>query len=129
MQSDYASIKVASVGPIVAMVAGGIILITGILGFFTAMCRNSGINCLFAFPFVVLAFLCAVLLAVMAAVASGADGQVMKAKENACAYEIDSGVSLADKVQSEYTKLVDKNMCSVVCPCPLAVENTWTSIP
>lgn len=101
MQSDYATIKIASVGPIVAMVAGGFILITGILGFFTATCRNSGINCLFAFPFIILAFICMVVLLAMAFIASGADGVVMTAKENACTMPMeDGGVCLGDMIQT-----------------------------
>ena len=99
MQSDYASIKVAQLLPIIAMVAGGIILITGILGFFTAMCRNSGINCLFVIPFMLFAFLCAVVLFTMALIASGADGMVMQAKEETCKMEVAPNVSLAQKVQ------------------------------
>jgi hypothetical protein len=43
--------------------------------------------------------------------------------------DVGGGVMLADKIQTEYTKLVDRNMCSVVCPCPLDVSDTWTSIP
>jgi len=36
---------------------------------------------------------------------------------------------LAEKVNTEYTKLVDKNMCSVACFCPLEATELWTSIP
>ena len=129
MQSDYASIKVSQVLPIIALATGGVILITGILGFFTALCRNSGINCLFATPFMIFAFLGAIVLFVLAAIASGADGAVMEAKNTACEMDIGDGVILDDKVSTEYTKLVDKNMCSAVCSCPLNVADTWNAVP
>lgn len=93
------------------------------------MCRNSGINCLFATPFIIFAFLGAVVLFVLAAIASGADGAVMEAKNTVCESEISNGVILADKVDSEYTKLVDKNMCSAICACPTSVQQTWEDVP
>jgi uncharacterized membrane protein len=81
MQSDYASFKIAYILPVVGMIAGAVLLFTGILGFFTAMCRNSGVNCLFATPFILFALLCTLLLFILAAITSGANGGVMKAKD------------------------------------------------
>lgn len=108
---------------------GAAILLTGILGFFTALCRNSGINCLFATPFIILAFIGTILLVVAAAITSGADGAIMDGKDKACAAEFSPGVSISDKVNTEYTKLVDKNLCSAVCQCPLSVQDIWEDVP
>ena len=93
------------------------------------MCKNSGINCLFATPFILFAFIGTVILVVGAAISSGADGQVMEGKEMACNINISPGVTLSDKVNTEYTKLVDKNMCSAICACPLSVTDTWEDVP
>lgn len=110
------------------MVVGGVILLTGILGFFTALCRNSGINCFFATPFILLSLIGVVILIVLAAIASGANGQVMKAKDEACLVDM-GGQTLERMVEEQYTKLIDKNMCSAVCQCPLDVANTWEDVP
>jgi hypothetical protein len=53
----------------------------------------------------------------------------MEGKDKACALEISPDVTLSDKVNTEYTKLVDKNMCSAVCACPLSVTDTWEDVP
>jgi uncharacterized Tic20 family protein len=99
MQSDYANFQIAYIIPILAMVAGFVILLTGILGFFTAMCRNSGVNCLCASPFIVFAFVCSIVLFVLAAITSGANGAVMNAKDQACMSDIGNNTMLADAVR------------------------------
>jgi len=71
------------------LVVGGVIFITGILGFLTSLCKNKGINCLFATPYILLSFLAVVILVVLAAICSGANGQVMKAKDEACLVDMD----------------------------------------
>ena len=112
-----------------AMLGGVMMCVTGFLGVQTALFRKSGCHCIIAFVYILFAFLLAIVLFIMAAVACGANGHVMKAKENACAMDVGDGVTLADKVQKEYNKIVDHNMCSPICACPLEVMNTWSSIP
>jgi hypothetical protein len=50
---------------------GGIVLLTCILGLLTAKCRNSGVNCLFACPFIVVSLALFILLLIIANVANG----------------------------------------------------------
>jgi len=85
MQSDYASFQIGYILGLLSLVGGCVILFTGILGIFTAACRNTGINCLFAIPFCVMAMLCMIFLLILAFIASGADGMIMQAKDEACA--------------------------------------------
>lgn len=53
----------------------------------------------------------------------------MEAKNATCEMDVDGGIALDEKVNTEYTKMVDKNMCSAVCPCPLGVAETWNAVP
>jgi hypothetical protein len=99
MQEDSDNFKISYVVPLISMVVGAIVLVTAILGFFTAMCRNSGVNCLFATPFIILAFIGVISLFILAGITSGANGGVMHAKDNACAYDMGNGTMLADYVR------------------------------
>ena len=73
-ESSYASFNITTILPMVQIAVGVIILVTGVLGIYAAKCRNSGRNCLFVCPFILFAFVCAIILFVLAAIGSGASG-------------------------------------------------------
>jgi len=129
IESDYNNFQIGHVLGLIQLVVGAVILLTGILGVFTAACRNTGINCLFAIPFCLMSLICMITLLILAFIASGAEGMIIQAKDEACASPLDGGETMESMIKTQYTKLVDRNMCSPFCDCPLDTETTWTSIP
>lgn len=91
-------------------------MVTGILALLTAKCRNTGYNCFFSLPYIILALVCGILLLAVAGIASGqATDQLVN---EACQAPI-GDVTLEVKIKEEYGKLVDKLMCAPdICDCP-----------
>jgi hypothetical protein len=76
LESSYADFDFALVVPKLTIFIGSLLLVTSIFGILAGTCKSKR-NCLFVCPFILFAFASAVMLIIMAAIATGADGMVM----------------------------------------------------
>ena len=112
-------------GETLALLAGAFCVITAILGFATAYFKKFFV----ALPFMILAVAIGLLMLAGAAITSGAGGYLEQMKINACDTIAEGeGITYKMKISQEYTKMVDRLMCSHWCPCSASVEEAWTSV-
>ena len=114
-------------GELLALAAGALCFLTAILGFLTAYFKKF----FFALPFMICAIAIGLLMLAGAAITSGAGGYLDQMKVKACdtiAEGETPAVTYRVKISNEYTKMVDRLMCSPWCPCPAAAESAWTSV-
>ena len=128
--NDYHDIDVGSIGPLFALFAGVVCTLTGILGMLTAKFRYATRYWMFSCPYIVVATACGIFMLFLSIITSGFGNYVENVTEDACAYELESGETISERIQLDYTKLVDRNMCSQnLCECPTESTKIWTSIP
>jgi hypothetical protein len=128
-ENEYVDFEVGNIAQMIALAAGILCMLTGVLGILTSKCRNSGYNCFFSFPYMIMAFITGILMLVVAGIASGQAGDQMKSE--ICQAPFEDG-TVETKIRTEYTKLVDKLMCAPdICECPAeeGIVTTWASIP
>lgn len=128
-ENDYVDFNVGNIAQMIALAAGVLCMLTGILGILTAYCRNSGFNCFFSFPYMIIAFITGILMLIVAGIASGQAGDQMKSE--ICQAPFEDG-TVETKIRTEYTKLVDKLMCAPdICECPQEADivQIWGNIP
>ena len=128
MNSEYASLYVYKSFLNFAFVMGLIILLSSVFGILSVRYANDSKKCCFLAPFVPLSLTGAIILIIFSGITGGSDRMVMESIKRACSQKIGPGMTLATKVSEEYTKLVDRMMCSSQCLCPDAVADTWRKV-
>ena len=114
-------------GEMLALAAGALCFLTAILGFLTAKFMKFYV----ALPFMIMAVAIGLLMLAGAAITSGSGGYLAQMKIDACdtiAEGITPAVTYGTKINTEYTAMVDRLMCSPWCPCKADAESAWTSV-
>ena len=114
------------------LIAGLLTVLTGCLG----MCTGKFKKVFFTLPFMILTFIIMILCFAAGAMALAEPEDITDVKNVVCDEPMklggeDKGKSLADYTSESYTALVDKWMCSSVCPCDgvAYAEGKFTEIP
>lgn len=98
LANDYHDIDVASIGSVFAMIAGAICTLTGILGILTAKKRHDKTYVVFSCPYIILATACGLFMIFISILTSGLSGYVEKVSDEACAYELENGQTIAERI-------------------------------
>lgn len=120
-------------GETLAVAAGALCALTAILGFLTtysSLKRSRWV--IFALPFMIVAVVIGLLMLAGAAITSGAGGYLEQMRITACdtvAEGDPDGLTYKMKISKEYTRMVDRLMCSPWCPCPSSAEQVWSEVP
>lgn len=123
--SDYnPGFNPSVLGSLLALLIGVICALTALFGFATAKCKNF----LVALPFMIMVIVVGLLMLVCGAITSGAGGAMDQMRVEACDSPIEGSKTIGDKIGDEYTRMVDRLMCSFWCPCPAEAESVWTKV-
>jgi hypothetical protein len=86
-------------------------------------------NPFFTCPFAVLGLTICALMFFAASVTSGKGFYLENIQDKACNTLVDGSVTSGQKIRTEYTKMVDRMMCSAKCPCPPEDYSVWKNVP
>jgi hypothetical protein len=129
LTNEYQDIDVGSIGSLFALLAGIVCTITGFMGILTARNRYSTYYWLFSCPYIIFAMACGFFMIFISILSSGAGNFVKNVSDDACTYELENGQTVSERIQEDYNKLVDRNMCTQnLCECPTESTKVWASL-
>jgi hypothetical protein len=105
--TNYTDFSPESLIPTLALLAGSLMLITSMFG----CCTSKFKKICFTFPFIILALVICILMFILATVTSGQGVVIEQMQDNACLTDL-GGMTTGEKIDKEYTKMVDRMMCS-----------------
>ena len=122
--SQYGDFDVKGGQAFVTIIGGIFCIVVGVLGLLTGKFKKP----IFTIPFIVLAFLIAILLFAGAAVMGGGEEDLKKIVSDGCNTSLGTqfdGKTTSELFKEQYLDLVDRWVCSDTCPCPESVKGTW----